>query len=277
MQAEQEIQLPQASSIWEKTWQWCAANLPSFIVIFALWEIVSRIWGDPVLFPTLEDIASRGWELTKSGILLKHTFATAYRILGSMVLAIGLGVLIGFAMGRYRVWERFWLPIVAVLLPIPALAWTPVVVLWFGLGDTTMIFITTFGAVLPIISNTWTGAKSVNSAWIRAANSMNCSGHRLFLRIIFPGSLPFVLSGVRVGLARAWRAGVAAEMVAASDWGLGYAIFASREFLDISFMLCGIAMIGLVGFVMEKFIFQKIEAMTVIKWGMMEDVQVGGG
>jgi NitT/TauT family transport system permease protein len=106
---------------------------------------------------------------------------------------------------------------------------------------------------------------------------MNCSGHRLFLKIIFPGALPFILSGVRVGLARAWRAGVAAEMVAASQWGLGYAIFASREFLDISFMLCGIAMIGLVGFVMEKFIFQKLEAMTVIKWGMMEDVQVGGG
>jgi len=183
---------------------------------------------------------------------------------------------IGCAMGRYRIWERFWLPIVAVLLPIPALAWTPVVVLWFGLGDATMIFITTFGAVLPIISNTWTGVKSVNPAWIRAAKSMNCSGYRLFLKVIFPASLPFILSGIRVGLARAWRAGVAAEMVAASDWGLGYAIFASREFLDISYMLCGIAMIGLLGFVMEKFIFQKIEAMTVIKWGMMEDVQVGG-
>jgi len=255
MQAEQELELPRASSAWEKAWQWCAMNLPSFIVIFALWEIVSRIWGDPVLFPPLEAIAARGWELTRSGVLLMHTFATAYRILGSMVLAIGIGVVIGCAMGRYRIWERFWLPLVAVLLPIPALAWTPVVVLWFGLGDATMIFITTFGAVLPIISNTWTGVRAVNPAWIRAAKSMNCSGYRLFLRVIFPAALPFILSGIRVGLARAWRAGVAAEMVAATNWGLGYAIFASREFLDISYMLCGIAMIGLLGFVMEKFIF----------------------
>ena len=95
-----------------------------------------------------------------------------------------------------------------MLLPIPALAWSPILVLWFGLGNTTMIFITAFAAALPAISSTWTGVKTINPIWIRAAQSMNAEGMTLFWKVIFPGSLPFILSGIRIGLARAWRAGI---------------------------------------------------------------------
>ena len=189
-----------------------------------------------------------------------------------MLIAGFVGIAIGIAMGRVGWFEKFMIPILSMLLPIPALAWSPILVLWFGLGNTTMIFITAFAAALPAISSTWTGVKTINPIWIRAAQSMNAEGMTLFWKVIFPGSLPFILSGIRIGLARAWRAGIAGEMVAASDWGLGYAIFDSREDLDTAFMLVGIAAIALVGFVMEKFIFEKFEKVTVVKWGMMEEV-----
>lgn len=267
--AEAEIlTLPSEPSAAWKVWQWCYRNLPSFIFILAVWEAISQSLGEPLLFPTVGAIGRRAWELAGTGVIFKHSAYTAWRILQSMIIAIALGIL----MGRFRIWEHFWLPILAVLLPIPALAWSPVLVLWFGLGGTTVVFITAFAATLPIMSSTWTGVKTVNPIWVRAARSMRARGMPLFWKVIAPGALPFILSGIRIGLGRAWRAEVAGEMVAASEWGLGYAIFDSQQYLDIAYMLTGIAVIGIIGFIMEKFIFQAIERHTVVKWGMMKEV-----
>lgn len=265
------IALPTEPSAGRKVWRWMYRNLPSFIVILAVWEAISRSLGEPLLFPTVESIARRAWELAGTGAIFKHSAYTAWRILLSMIIAIALGVPLGILMGRFRIWEHFWLPILAVLLPIPALAWSPVLVLWFGLGGTTVVFITAFAATLPVMSSTWTGVKTVNPVWVRAARSMRARGMSMFWKVIVPGALPFILSGIRIGLGRAWRAEVAGEMVAASEWGLGYAIFDSQQYLDIAYMLTGIAVIGLIGFIMEKFIFQTIETRTVVKWGMMKE------
>lgn len=259
-----------------RVWKAIKMNVPSFIVIMIVWEFIARYLAqDPLLFPSLSGVAERAWELTVSGIILKHTFHTGWRILVGILIASVLGIGIGIWMGRSRLAENFWVPILSVLLPIPALAWSPILVLWFGLGNTTMIFITSTAAAIPICFNTWTGVKTVNEVWIRAARSMNADGLRLFWRVVLPGSLPYILTGLRIGLARAWRAGVAGEMVAASHWGLGYAIFDSREELDIAFMLTGIVVIGLLGFTIEKVLFQTLEARTVIKWGMMEEAAGG--
>ena len=279
--ANDEVKLPSQLSTSERILYWIRDNIPSFIVLMVIWELVALYVGEPVLFPRVSQIFVRAYELIflKAGdttcVLGVHAYHTAWRIIIGMSIATVVGIAIGIAMGRVLWIEKFMIPILSMLLPIPALAWSPILVLWFGLGNTTMIFITAFAAALPAISATWTGVKTVNPVWIRAARSMNAEGMTLFWKIMFPGSLPFILSGLRIGLARAWRAGVAGEMVAASDWGLGYAIFNSREELDTPFMLVGIAAIALIGFMIEKFIFEKIEKVTVIKWGMMEET--GGG
>jgi NitT/TauT family transport system permease protein len=265
------IQLPGELTAAQRAWRWTYTNVPSFLVILLVWEAIARIWGDPLLFPPVGAILRRAAEVTGTGVIFVHSFHTAWRILFGMVIAIVVGVPIGILMGRHRLWEHFWLPILAVLLPIPALAWSPVLVLWFGLGNVTMIFIISFAAALPVMSSTWTGVKTVNPVWVRAAQSMRARGLPLFWKVIMPGALPFILSGIRIGLARAWRAAVAGEMVAASNWGLGYAIFDSQQYLDTAYMLTGIAVIGVIGFVMEKFIFQRVEYHTVVKWGMMAE------
>ena len=274
----EEVKIPSEVRTSERIWHWIRDNIPSFIVLIVIWEIVALYVGEPVLFPRFSQILHRAYELTflKSGdnvcVLGVHAYHTAWRIIVGMSIATVLGIAIGIAMGRIPWFEKFMIPILSMLLPIPALAWSPILVLWFGLGNTTMIFITAFAASLPAISATWTGVKTVNPVWIRAARSMNADGMTLFWKIMFPGALPFILSGLRIGLARAWRAGVAGEMVAASDWGLGYAIFNSREELDTPFMLVGIAAIAIIGFVIEKFIFEKVEKVTVVKWGMMGEI-----
>lgn len=272
-----EVQLPAEMTWSEKIFAWLRDNVPSFILVLVIWEIVAIIANEPALFPRTGDIVQRAYEVTilKSGetscLLCLHSYHTAWRILVGTAIATVIGIAVGIAMGRVLWFEKLMVPILSMLLPIPALAWSPILVLWFGLGNTTMIFITAFAAALPAISSTWTGVKTVSPIWVRAARSMNAEGMTLFWKVIFPGALPFILSGIRIGLARAWRAGIAGEMVAASDWGLGYAIFDSREELDTAFMLVGIATIALVGFVMEKFMFEKIENITVVKWGMMAE------
>ena len=282
VETHEEVRLPDEVPRSERIFTALRDNVPSFVLALVAWELLA-IWVDePALTPRVKEIFIRAYEVIflKAGgqtlcVLCVHSMHTAWRILVGIAIAMVVGVGIGIAMGRVLWVEKLMNPYLSMLLPIPALAWSPIVLLWFGLGNTTMIFITAFAAALPAISSTWTGVKTVNPVWIRAAKSMNAEGMTLFWKVIFPGALPFIMSGFRLGLARAWRAGIAGEFVAASDWGLGYAIFDSREELDTAFMLVGVATIALVGFIMEKLMFEKIEKVTVVKWGMM--TETGGG
>jgi NitT/TauT family transport system permease protein len=111
--------------------------------------------------------------------------------------------------------------------------------------------------------------KAVKEIWVRAAQTMGAHGRRLFRYVILPGALPYILTGMRLGLAQAWRILVAVEMLAAVEWGLGWLIFGAREFLNTDAMLAGIAVIGAIGLALEKFVFHPIERYTVVRWGMM--------
>jgi len=280
----------QKVSIWVKI-----RPIYPFLFMAAVWEISAASLQGQMgsLMPTLGDIAMRAWELLFGPLIealqdnphlglmgwisslsespiLRHTAATAWRLPLSFAFGAIIGIVIGILMGRYSFWEAFFVPLIAVLLPIPALAWTPIVVLWSGFGDGTVIIITTFATFLPIAMAVWTGVKTVNPVWLRAAESMNADKMTIFRTVVLPGSLPMVMSGLRIGLARAWRAGVAAEAFAGIRWGLSAGIFDAQEYLDIAFMMVAIAVLGLFGYVLEKVMFQPIENRTVIKWGMME-------
>ncbi len=210
-------------------------------------------------------------QLAKSPILL-HILATAWRLPFAFVIASIVGVTVGILMGRFAFWEGFFVPLLSVMLPIPALAWTPLAVIWFGNGDQTVILVTAFASFLPIAMAVWTGVKTINPVWIRAAQSMNADKMTIFRTVVLPGSLPMILSGMRIGLARAWRAGVGAESLAGIRWGLSAGIFDAQEYLDTAFMMVAIAVLGIFGFLLEKVLFQPIESRTIIKWGMMEEM-----
>ncbi|TMJ95213.1 MAG: ABC transporter permease subunit [Alphaproteobacteria bacterium] len=118
-------------------------------------------------------------------------------------------------------------------------------------------------------SNTWAGVKAVKEIWVRSAQAMGADDRRLLHQVILPGALPYMLTGLRLGLAQAWRILVGVEMLAAVPWGLGWMIFGAREFLNTDVMLAGVAVIGAIGLALEKFVFQRLERYTVVRWGMM--------
>jgi NitT/TauT family transport system permease protein len=159
---------------------------------------------------------------------------------------------------------------VSIGAPIPGIAYAPLFLRWFGLGNSTTVLLVGFVSAFPIIFNTWTGVKSVKEIWVRSAQAMGANDRRLFSHVILPGSLPYILTGLRLGLAQAWRILIAVEMLAAVPWGLGWLIFGARKFLDTDAMMSGIVVIALLGLALEKFVFKAIEDYTVVRWGMVQ-------
>ncbi len=235
-----------------------------------LWQAFAW-WGPfpPKLFPGVDKIVSAFVRLMVTGILPVHAFWTLVRLVVGFGLGAALGVAVGMAMGRSRWAEDLLLPIVSVGNPIPGLAYAPLFVIWFGLGDVPAILLVGFAASFPVAVNTWTGVKAVKEIWIRAARSMGAGERQLFRKVVLPGALPYLLTGLRLGLARAWRVLIAVEMLTSVRLGLGWLIFGAREFLNTDVMLAGIAVIGLVGLGLEKLVFERLERFTVVRWGMM--------
>jgi NitT/TauT family transport system permease protein len=161
------------------------------------------------------------------------------------------------------------MPLLAAFNSIPKIAIAPLFVIWFGLGDLPAILLVGFSTAFPVAVNTWTGVRAVKEIWIRSAVAMGAAERQLFRKVVLPGSLPYMLTGLRLGLARAWRVLVAVEMLTSVTAGLGWLIFGAREFLNTDVMLAGIAVIGIVGLTLEKVVFEPLEQSTVVRWGMM--------
>ncbi len=244
--------------------------LAPFVVLGTLWEIVVRAAiFPPKLFPSLATVFDTLVRLAVSGILWANTEGTLVRLALGFLLAAVVGVLLGIAMGRYRLMEDVFLPIVSIGYPIPGLAYAPLFVLWFGLGDLPTVLLVGVASSFVVVINTWKGVKAVKQIWIRAAESMGASDRQMFRRVILPASLPYILTGMRLGLAQAWRILVAVEMLTAVPRGLGWMIFGAQEFLNTDVMLAGVATIGVIGLLLEKQVFERLERYTVVRWGMM--------
>ena len=263
---------PAGTPVSDRLWA-VARNTFPFVVVGGVWEIIAHLGIFPIkLFPPLEQVARAFVTLTLSGVLPLHALETLLRLIAGFGLAAIVGVCIGVVMGRSRRMEDIVLPLVAVLAPIPGLAYAPLFLLWFGPGEVSAVLLVAFVSVFPVIFNSWTGVKAVKEIWMRSAQALGADNHRIFRHVILPGSLPFILTGLRLGLAQAWRILVAVEMLAAVPWGLGWLIFGAREFLNTDVMMAGITVIALIGLTLEKYLFQKLEDFTVVRWGMMESM-----
>ena len=236
----------------------------------ALYEALSYSGLFPrVLIPTIQTILTALYATLMDGTMFAHAGATLYRVLFGFSLAIVVGIPLGILMARFKPVENFFLPLVSALMPIPSFALVPLFMLWFGIGNLTTILIVFYAATFPMLFNTWSGVRSVNPIWMRAAGAMGADENSMFWKVIIPGASPFIITGVRQAFLRAWIAVVGAEMIAASSWGLGWVIFDAKEFLNADLMLASLAVIGFIGFVFERLVFGSIEKATVSRWGMV--------
>jgi NitT/TauT family transport system permease protein len=242
----------------------------SLLAAAAVYEIMARSGHfPPALVPTLPTVFHTLVTMLLDGTMIGHAASTMYRMMFGFSLAVAVGLPLGILMGRYRAAENFFLPLASALMPIPSLAWVPVFILWFGIGNTVAILIVFYAATFPMMINAWSGVRAVNQLWLRAAGAMGANEHALFWKVILPGASPFIITGLRQAFLRAWIAVVGAELIATSDWGLGWVIYDAKEFLNADVMLASLFVIGCIGFVFERVVFGGLERATVIRWGMM--------
>jgi len=246
----------------------------TIVVAALLYEAIARTaYFPPALMPTLPKVWNALVGALLDGTMLTHAAATLYRVLVGMGLAVAIGLPLGILMARFKPIEHFFMPLVSALMPIPSLAWVPVFILWFGLGNTVSILIVFYAAMFPMALNAWSGVRAVNQLWLRAAGAMGANEHALFWKVILPGASPFIITGLRQAFLRAWIAVVGAEMLASSDWGLGWVIYDAKEFLNAAVMLAALVVIGFIGFVFERLVFGSIERATVQRWGMVRSAK----
>ena len=247
----------------------------AMLIVLSLWWLVALVVGylRNVPFPTPWQTFLRLLDLLRGQSLLEFTI---YRhLLDSLKrwglgfgLAMFLGVAVGLLMGWSRLSERLFMPTVHVMQLIPGLAWIPVAILLFGIGEKATIFMISLTAFAPVVINTVAGVKGVDELHVRAARMMGAGDKTLFLRVLLPGSLPHLLSGLRVGVANSWRVLVAAEMIVGTGVGLGYAILQARWTLDYASSFVCLLVICAIGLVVERGIFGPLEKRTVERWGL---------
>ena len=236
----------------------------------ATWEVFARSGAFPTsMTPPIESIAAATYYLVINGTIFISILFTMMRVAVGLALACVIAIPLGLAMGRSKAVEQIFLPPISVLMPIPSLAWVPLFILWLGLGNVTTILVVVYAAVFPLVYNVWRGVKAINPVWLRAGLSMGSDSHAMFWRIIFPGSLPYVVTGLRLAYGRAWMAVIGAELLAGTDWGLGRMIFEAKEWLSTGQMMSAIIMIGVIALISERLLFQAIDKRTVVRWGMV--------
>jgi NitT/TauT family transport system permease protein len=241
----------------------------------AAYELAARSGVFPkALLPPLAKVTGTLAVMLADGTMLTHACYTLARMLIGFALAVAIGVPIGILMGRKTAVEEFCLPLVNALMPIPSLAWMPVFILWFGLGNTVAVLVVGYAAMFPLVLNAWAGVRSVNQLWLRAGSAMGASEAALFWKVLLPGAAPFIIAGLRQAFQRSWIAVVGAEMIAASDWGLGFVIYDAKEFLNADVMLASLAVIGTIGFTFERLLFGALERATVQRWGMVQAAKI---
>jgi NitT/TauT family transport system permease protein len=188
------------------------------------------------------------------------------------ILAVLAGLGIGALLGQSSILEDMFSPILSLMMAIPTIAWVPVLLITMGLGEETVITAIFLGGFFAIAYNTMAGMRSVDKNLIDAGRNCGLNKFQMFSEVYVPGSMVYILTGLRLGIGYSWRALVGAEMLAPLIMrGLGKMIYDARFWNDISAMLVALIMIGLVGYILDKIIIGKIEKMTIKKWGMVKE------
>ena len=219
------------------------------IIAFALavWEAVCRLAHvSPAILPPPSQVARKWWDYLVTGELPRDAVATLLRVAVGFAIGAGLALPLGLWMGaRDRVYEIFN-PLVQLLRPIPPIAYIPLAILWFGLGNPPAFFLISLGAFFPVLMNTIAGVRNVDGIYVRAARNLGAPGRTLFWRVLFPGAMPSILAGMRVGVGVAFIVVIVAEMIAVNS-GLGYRILEAREYFWSDKILAGMISIGVIG------------------------------
>ncbi len=222
------------------------------LLLLIVWESVCR-GGlvSPIMLPSPSAIVIRWLEWLRSGELLVDVLGSLGRVTSGFLLGAGLALPLGLFMGSSPRTYEYFNPIIQVLRPIPPIAWIPMSILWFGLGNPPAIFLISLGAFFPVLMNTISGVQNVDSIYLRAARNLGAGRSAMFRRVILPAATPYILTGIRIGIGTAFIVVIVSEMIAVNN-GLGYRILEAREFMWSDKIIAGMVTIGLLGLAIDQ-------------------------
>ncbi len=250
-----------------------AVNLLWFIAPFAalalVWVVAVELTDVPSrVFPALAEVWSAGVGMVADGSLWQHVGVSLQRTVTGAALAAVISIPFGILMGISRPVAAYFSPILRFSVALAGIAWIPLATLWFGFGNRAVIFIIFNAVFFSLTYNTMLGVSRIAPDMHRAARSLGAPRYRMFTEVYLPGSLPSVVTGLRIGMGYAWRGLIAAEIIATSA-GLGYMLFLARRFYHTDIIVLSMIIIGLIWLAMDRFLLAPLERRTVERWGMV--------
>jgi NitT/TauT family transport system permease protein len=241
------------------------------IAMAVIWELYARRLNNPLLVPTFSATMQALWEAMVSGELFGKALNSVRLLLQGYALGLTLAVaLTTFAM-MTQVGNDLLETLTAMFNPLPAIALLPISLIWFGLGDKSIMFVLVHSVLWAVALNTHSGFKSVSNTLRMVGRNYGLRGVGYVRKILIPAAFPSILTGLKIGWAFAWRTLIAAELVfgaSSGKGGLGWFIYESKNQLDIPAVFAGLFTVIIIGLLVENLIFRNIEAATVRKWGM---------
>ena len=242
-----------------------------FLLILALWETGFRLsWWNPYLFPGPSEV----WGALVSGLRDKSLIIAAQislvRLAIAFIIALVLGTLLGLLIGTVPIVRRALGPMTLGLQTLPSICWLPLAIIWFGLSERAILFVTLMGALLAITISVSDGIQNIPPLYLRAARMMGAKGFRLYWEVMLPAAFPAIISGAKQGWAFAWRSLMAGELLSVSSGalGLGQTLNRGRDLNDMSLVLAVMAILITIGVVADRLVFDRLERTVRRRWGL---------
>ncbi|MEZ5729131.1 MAG: ABC transporter permease subunit [Burkholderiaceae bacterium] len=225
------------------------------VVLLLLWWVATTFgWIRPLFLPSPQAIASKFWDVATDGFanhtLLEHVGISALRVFGALLLAMATAIPVGLAMGMSRVARGIFDPPIEFYRPVPPLAYLPLMIVWFGIGELSKVLLIYFAIFAPLAIGTRSGVRSAAIEQVHAAYSLGASRWQVLSQVILPAALPEIITATRIGMGVGWTTLVAAEMVAATD-GIGFMVLSASQFLQTSTVIMGIVIIALIAYAFD--------------------------
>jgi len=196
-----------------------------------------------------------------------HILYSLYRMIIGYLLSVCIGLSFAVIIGMSKYARMAFKPVLSFFISIPTITWVPVLLIITGISEKTIIIAIFLGSFFAIVYNTLDGFDNIDQNLIRVGKIFGYNNLKILFKISIPASLNFIIVGLKLGIAYSWRALVGAEMLGATRYGLGFLIFSSRKFYNIKRMLCSLALIGLLGYILNRLLVRFLEQKTIAKWG----------
>ncbi|WP_042355864.1 ABC transporter permease [Bacillus rubiinfantis] len=239
-----------------------------FVIIILGWQGAVRILNiSPSLMPAPTDVLDALMKGFADKTLLYDIVASFRRLAIGLSISIVLGIGLGILLAKNKTADETLGTLILALQSVPSIVWLPIAIMWFGLNEKAVTFIVILGATLVMTINMRIGIKNVSPLYIKAAQTMGSKGLDLFVKIIFPASIPYAVTGARLGWAFAWRALMAGEILSTGP-GLGYTLKYASDFGNMKLVIGIMIIIGVIGTIVDILFFQRVEKNVLKRWGL---------